>query len=285
MDLDEGGGHSLGSLLPRACEGMAAVLLDGTVYLFGGWDGSRSLDQVLAFHPDTAIVETLPVRLPSGRHHVAAAAHDGRIWLFGGQAGTVPLDDVLLFTPGREGQPPSLQQVGRLPRPVSRAGAVSWGGELYVLGGFGSGGASPCIVRVEPAIPETSAEELPVRLPRGGGTAAAVLDGAIYLLQDGGSILRVVPRPRAALVFRAPAGEMGSAGEKVRWEVGAIEAEGQVHLLYSTSDDGSVWSPAVADPAELAPAHCFRVEVEFRPDPVRPARVRRIWGHVRPVEP
>jgi len=188
IDLDTGTVARAQSL-PRGAEGMAATSFRGRVYVFGGLTDGGPTDRILEFDPVSYSLEELSIRLPSGRQQVAAASGPQGIWLVGGRAESGLLDEILLFDPV-EG---SLRQVARLPVPLERAAAVTWGDRLYVLGGMAPGGTSARVLEVDG---EGTVRAMPCVLPTPACGVAVVLDGNMYLVEDGGVVLEVVPRPR-----------------------------------------------------------------------------------------
>jgi hypothetical protein len=117
---------------PRSDE--VAVTIGKTIYLVGGYDGTRPDASVLAtvdgrtFRRVTAL--PVPVRYP------AVAALGGRIFAFGGQAITgphagAPVDIIQAIDPARH----SAAVIGHLPEPLAGAAAATVDGELFVAGG------------------------------------------------------------------------------------------------------------------------------------------------------
>jgi N-acetylneuraminic acid mutarotase len=80
-----GGSWAPGQSLPTPRSEIAAAVLNGRLYVAGGFGNPRAtiLDDFLAFDPATgAWTELAP--LPQARHHAALTALDGRLYLTGG---------------------------------------------------------------------------------------------------------------------------------------------------------------------------------------------------------
>lgn len=119
---------------PRARQELAAAVLNGFVYLIGGFVPIQPPPQptedepepfpfagtgdVLVYTPrgqtaDAPAVAGQWVTLPEGSsfpmpdmHHIIAVAHDGKIWAFGGHSGPfTPTDGVFVFTPASASSP------------------------------------------------------------------------------------------------------------------------------------------------------------------------------------
>ncbi|MBO0804345.1 MAG: PQQ-binding-like beta-propeller repeat protein [Nocardiopsaceae bacterium] len=126
-------GTTTGSLPAPRSDSQAATI-GGTVYLVGGYDGSK---------PDATVLSTTDGRtfsttatLPVPVRYPAVAAIGGRIMVFGGQAVTgphagAPVNVIQEVDPARH----TATIAGTLPEPLAGAAAVTVGGELFVAGG------------------------------------------------------------------------------------------------------------------------------------------------------
>jgi hypothetical protein len=152
--------------LPRPRAGSAAVGVAGSVYIVGGWDGSRPDGQVLATSDGTTFraVATLPVPV----RDAGVAAVGGRIYVFGGAApgpgspgasgaagvptsaagaGTwSPVSAVQMVDPATG----KATVVGHLPLALVGTSGVTLGGHVYVAGGSGPHGTNATIWGLEP---------------------------------------------------------------------------------------------------------------------------------------
>ena len=71
------------SSLPNLAYGMAAVVVDKKVYLFGGVN-STSYDTINVFDTETNTISTLDTKLPQATYGMAAVVVDKKVYLFGG---------------------------------------------------------------------------------------------------------------------------------------------------------------------------------------------------------
>jgi hypothetical protein len=116
--------------LPRTVRYGAVVTVGSKILVFGGEDGDRSSDAVLAIDPAKATAEqvaTLPVRLS----HASAFVLNGHVYLAGGETDGVRHRDIYAFdvATGRS------QVVGQLPAARSDAAVAVVGSTAYLLGG------------------------------------------------------------------------------------------------------------------------------------------------------
>jgi fibronectin type 3 domain-containing protein len=239
--------------LPEDAASIAAVPLDGQVYLFGGLQIDESggegtltwLDTVWRFDPEGPSVTELDVSLPQGRGQSAAAVVDGTVLLLGGMgpppegetcpnnATYCPSDDVLRFNPAQT----SLGEIGTLPERVRWSSAAAYEGTVYLMGGCrascGPYGATGAIVAVDGDSGE--AEELPPSVPDRGGRHAPIVFDERVLLPGG---LRTVE-------------EQGEAHDRVRRvTMGATTPWAPDQLDAGPGSDGSValdWEPPPYD--------------------------------------
>jgi hypothetical protein len=119
-----------------------AVLLNGKVYLIGGYGGASpvmaaagALSSIEAFDPATGSVTPVAAALPQARMYFGAEALNGRIYVLGGVSSTsyeTPLNSIVSWAPGESWWRP---QARSLPVGLhSFATCVSDNG-IYVIGG------------------------------------------------------------------------------------------------------------------------------------------------------
>ena len=66
----------------------ASVVLDGKIYVMGGFDGAGKLDTVVVYDPQADSWQRV-VSMPQGLCHHAAAVMGGKIYVTGGETGDV----------------------------------------------------------------------------------------------------------------------------------------------------------------------------------------------------
>lgn len=109
---------------------MPVVLIDGYIYVAGGFDG---LDVLERYDPATDTWEAL-ASMPEGRHHNMAAAYDGQLYAFGGSIS--PLNFIASNSVWRY-DPASNAWSALDPMPEARMSgvAVTLGDKIYIVGG------------------------------------------------------------------------------------------------------------------------------------------------------
>ena len=133
-------GWELLAEMPNARGETASALVDGRVYVIGGFIGlafeTTGLVSIYDLGAD-AWSEGPP--LPEGRNHAAAAELDGTLYVSGGADGLAGATDTLWALP------PDGQWEERPPMPAPRSGhrMVAAHGQLYVVGGVGGPESGP----------------------------------------------------------------------------------------------------------------------------------------------
>jgi DNA-binding CsgD family transcriptional regulator/N-acetylneuraminic acid mutarotase len=124
--------------LPVALSGYALAAVDGRLYLFGGWDGQKTVATVYSYDPSTNAWQPR-TPLSSPRAFSAAVALEGRIYLIGGADGSQHLTTVQVYFPQRD-QAGDLPWEDRAAMPDGRSamGATVIADLIYVFGGEGN---------------------------------------------------------------------------------------------------------------------------------------------------
>jgi outer membrane protein assembly factor BamB len=199
----EAGGRTIqGGALTTARADAAAVTVDGTLYVVGGYDGSAMDREVVAtrdgrrYSSVTAL--PIPVRYP------ALAALGSRIYVFGGvgangrPSGAIQVVDLHRRT---------ARVVGHLPVPISGAAAGVLGGTIYLAGGRTARGATKAILAFEPrGASFVRAGKLRVATANAG---AAVSGGRLWIVGGESS----AGHPIADVQMVVPNAGFGRAGE------------------------------------------------------------------------
>jgi N-acetylneuraminic acid mutarotase len=110
----------------------AAAVLDGRVYVIGGFDGvsNRPVARVMAYEIATRTWrDVAPLPAPRGGH--AAVALDGRIHVLGGGNDRSTLASHDVYDPATD----RWQAAAPLPRSEGSPAAVAWQGRLHAIGG------------------------------------------------------------------------------------------------------------------------------------------------------
>ena len=168
---------------PRTLSAIAVV--DGIIYVIGGWNDPWVLSTVEAYDP-AADRWTRKADMPTARYQLAACAIDGRIYVSGG--GTkpsriapdfAPVPTVEVYDPAAD----TWTQASDMPRTRLLHTASAVAGKMYIIGGVDFvGGVLPFSVDVyNPARDAWTAagDRLPTTRC---GLTAAVVDGKIYTI-------------------------------------------------------------------------------------------------------
>ena len=153
----------------------AAAVLDGRLYVTGGFSGTTNLPvtDVDVYDPATRTWSSAaPLPEPRGGH--AAVVLDGKIHLLGGGNSVSTIADHSVYDPATS----SWSEAAPLPRPEGSPAAVVFGGMLYAIGGR-SGFDDYGDVDVYDAAKDRWREG--PRIPPRGTAGAAVYRGAVYL--------------------------------------------------------------------------------------------------------
>lgn len=124
-----------------------AVTIDGKMYVFGGYDGVSSLNDLYVYDPAAGGSWTdlsIPGggTPPSARYSHTALTIDDKMYIFGGSDGGSNLNDLHVYDPAGGGTWTDLStRAGGTP-PSARLthSAVPIEGKMYVFGGDQSGG-------------------------------------------------------------------------------------------------------------------------------------------------
>ncbi|MEA3326902.1 MAG: LuxR C-terminal-related transcriptional regulator [Chloroflexota bacterium] len=125
----------MGALLPRPICAYALADFEGQLYLFGGWDGQRALDNVYIYDPieDNWREGT---QMPIARQDAGAVALTDKIIVLGGRNNSDILKDAQAYFPSRDsgGEDPWSKYVA-LPEGRYDFGVANIYDNIYILGG------------------------------------------------------------------------------------------------------------------------------------------------------
>ena len=82
--------------MPHKTAGATACVLNGRLYVMGGWDSSNKL-QVLEMTEENGLAWTMKADLPVHRHDPASIVHEGKIMLIGGCAREEHASSVMVY--------------------------------------------------------------------------------------------------------------------------------------------------------------------------------------------
>ena len=124
-----------GPRLPMPLSAYALTVFEGSLYLFGGWNGEEYVSTVLQYSPGQDSWETL-TPMPSARGYAEAAAAGGTIIVMGGFDGETALSSTYAYSPELEGTVADPWDA-RAPMPEARygMGVASVADVIHVIGG------------------------------------------------------------------------------------------------------------------------------------------------------
>lgn len=126
-------------LLPVPLSRYALTALEGTLFLFGGWDGKQSVNTVLSYNPATDTwKERTGFSFP--RSDAQAAVLGDKIFLAGGMDGTNPVRQIEVYSPAQDEPTGNAwsKQI-ELPADMKFLGSQNLSGSLFVFGQDGKG--------------------------------------------------------------------------------------------------------------------------------------------------
>ncbi len=245
---------SANATLPTGRAGMAAAYVPakGKAYLFGGYDGSRCLDQILAYDPAQDRLMPLAATLPITVAYPAAAydAATNKVYLFGGwnpALVSVPyLDQVVAFDVASE---TATLLSTKLPFWRGKATAIAIPGEgmAYVIGGVSLGGPRDDVLSFDAATGVvTRAQGIALSAPRSSAAAVYVPDQVTaYVFGGSGYALERPAYDIVKLQFAYPLSEtaqslmVNAAGEEIHQaRLTAEQALRGGSVRYWLSNDG-----------------------------------------------
>jgi uncharacterized repeat protein (TIGR01451 family) len=169
--------------MPTPRHGLAAVALNGKVYVLGGSNGSAATGALEVYDPALNSWRRL-APMPTPRVFLAAAAVNGKIYAIGGSpdcCGNSRTDVVEVYNPGSD----SWRRAAPLPVALQVSAAAEVNGKIYVLGGFIPGsGVQGSTFEYDPVMDRWTSRS-PMPEPR-DQAPAVVLRGVVHVL--GGSV-------------------------------------------------------------------------------------------------
>ena len=116
--------------LPSSRFGMSTVVVGDNLYIFGGYDGKRYLDEIIRCHLPSREIKVI-ARLPGARAFGTAAHWESGIFYFGGWNGEEITDEILRF----DLVDYEISTVGCLPEPLEYLHSVVSDDIILLFGG------------------------------------------------------------------------------------------------------------------------------------------------------
>ncbi len=116
--------------MPSARAGLTSSVVNGKIYVFGGWGFGISSDRVEAYNPETD-TWTIKSAMPTGRINLTSCAVEGKIYVIGG-------NDTSYSNVVEEYDPLLDKWSTKTPIPTARYSLTSSvvNGKIYVIGGY-----------------------------------------------------------------------------------------------------------------------------------------------------
>lgn len=163
---------------PAALEKPSAAILDGKLYLFGGWTASGDASAATYVYDPGSDTWSQVADMVTGVAAPGVAVHDGRIYVWGGCQFDCGFTDGQVYDPGSD----SWSSVADYPEATSWQACGDVTGDIICAGGTASSSSSTSTYRYDSASDSwTPVADLPIDLWGMGYTAA---NG--YLLVSGG---------------------------------------------------------------------------------------------------
>lgn len=161
------------AVMPSSLSEMPAALIDGMIYVVGGFDANSVLTDALEVYDPQTDSWSTRAPLPEKRHHVMTAGYDGKLYVFGGILTQQALSTAWVYDPATD----VWASIAPLPEVRASGAAVTLGDYIYIVGGTGS---SRALLRYNPA--SDSWDKLASLQQSREHNQAVVLDGKIYAL-------------------------------------------------------------------------------------------------------
>ncbi len=131
-----------GAPLPVKLSAYAMADFEGQLYLFGGWDGQKALDNVFIYDPGTdEWREGTP--MATARYQAEAIPLADKIVVVGGRDNQVILKNADYFYPSRDlREETPWEALSPLPEPLTGISVINVYDTLYVIGGYNPDGGS-----------------------------------------------------------------------------------------------------------------------------------------------
>jgi hypothetical protein len=132
-----------GASMPWPVSAYAMAAFEGQLFVFGGWDGRETLDEVFIYDPVGDIWRE-GKKMSIASQDAGAVALTDRIIVLGGRNESGTLKDALAYFPSRdnEGEDPWIEHIP-LPEGRYNFGVTSISDNIYILGGHPEGQDRP----------------------------------------------------------------------------------------------------------------------------------------------
>jgi len=123
-----------GSPLPEPLSGYALAVFEGQMYLFGGWDGTKVVNDAFVYDPRTDTwTQILP--MPTARANAGAVVVGGKIYIIGGWDGKNALTVNEVYQPDRSELESKWSEASPLPSGRFGMGIANLADIIFIIGG------------------------------------------------------------------------------------------------------------------------------------------------------
>jgi hypothetical protein len=175
---------SAGPAKPIAVANIAAVFLDGRIYVPGGVTVGGGVTSTVEMYDVQAATWTTRAALPAPRAAYALAATGGKLYLFGGWDGTTYRAETFVYDP----QADAWTAGTPIAKPCAFLAAAPLDGVIYVVGGYDGRREVDTVAVYDPAAAATAGGPWSARaaLTTGrGGLGLAALGARLYAIGGG----------------------------------------------------------------------------------------------------
>jgi N-acetylneuraminic acid mutarotase len=165
--------------MPTARYGAAAGVIDGKLYVAGGWNGASNLTTLEVYDPATD-TWTTKAPMPTARNDVGGAVIDGKFYVVGGGTSNQKYSNLEVYDPATDTWTTKAPMAA--PRSSPAVGVID--GKLYVAGGC-QGWCAPVTNVVEVYDPATNSWTSKAFMPTGRGSAATAVDDGLFYVMGG----------------------------------------------------------------------------------------------------
>jgi DNA-binding CsgD family transcriptional regulator len=128
---------SLGKPLPKPISAYALTVYEGRMYLFGGWDGTKVINNAYVFDFRDNTWSEIP-SMPTARSYAGAVVVGGKIYVIGGYDGNQALAVNEVYLPDFSGDGSPWVQAPELPSGRYGMGITNLADIIFILGGIGA---------------------------------------------------------------------------------------------------------------------------------------------------
>jgi DNA-binding CsgD family transcriptional regulator len=152
---------SSGAPLPKPLSDYALTTFEGKIFVFGGWDGDKVINDAYSYDPHNNSWSKLPP-MPTARSNAGAVDVGSKIYVIGGSDGIQALSVNEEFLPDLTGTSPKWVKAIPLPSGRYAMGIATLADIIFIIGGIGSD-SSPITIALSPGDNNWGQIETPIQ--------------------------------------------------------------------------------------------------------------------------